>query len=292
MNDLTLLTPTFARDIDRFRLQRESIEQCGIELPHIAVVHDEDVEQFQSVPHRKNLRILSTSEVLGANIDRRRRAFRVRRLNPLHWTVRKPIAGWMNQQLVKLAAAQFIETDAVAALDSDIFFIDRVTAEDFHTGGKLHLYETTTNIDVQMAEWLCRSMKFLGINPAGQPLKQYIHHPFLMHREVLREFYASVSQRAGKPWIEAVLDGNVFECTTYGAFARHIHGMKLLEAAEPRLTLSYWWPEQVASFERDFLERVRGGSYKIVLIQSNAAKDTAEYRRLIEQAWSGNKLSV
>jgi hypothetical protein len=280
-----LLTPSFSRDYERFCLQRESIERCGIDLPHVAVVQTEDMDQFRRCPHQRNLRIISTREVLGESIERRRRAFGVRRLNHLHWTVRHPVAGWMSQQLVKLAASEYVDTDGIAALDSDTFFVGKITAADFFSAGKLHLFESSDNIDVQMAEWLCRSMKFLGIDPVGQPLRQYIHHPFCMHRTVLRELHESISRRHGKPWMEAVLNGNVFECTTYGAFARHLHGLKLVEATPPRLTLSYWWPAQIERFADDFLERVRATDCKTVLIQSNAGRTIADFRNLIEQAW-------
>jgi hypothetical protein len=282
---VTFVTPTFGRDYERFCLQRESMERCGVELPHVAVVHDEDMAMFAQVPHRRNLTILSTRQVLGSAIDRRRRAWGVRRLNPLHWTVRRPVAGWMSQQLVKLAASEWVDTDGIAALDSDAFFIGRVTAEDFFTGGKLHLYETADNIDVQMAEWLCRSMKFLGIDPAGQPLRQYIHHPFIMHRQVLRNLHREIERRHGKPWMDAVLDGNVFECMTYGAYARHLHGLNFVEAVSPRMTLSYWWPKQVERFGHDFLERTHTGEFRMVLIQSNTGRTVADFRQLIETAW-------
>jgi len=107
-----------------------------------------------------------------------------------------------------------------------------------------------------------------------------------MHRNVLREMHQFIQQRSGRPWMEAVLDGNVFECTTYGAFAAHLHKGNLLQPAPPRWTLSYWWPKQVERFAEDFLTRIRGGNFKIVLIQSNAGRTVAEFRSLIEQAWA------
>src|SRR4051812_34027133 len=93
---VTLVTPSYARDYERFALQRQSMDRCGIDLPHLAVVHTEDMELFRGVKHQRNLRILSTEQVLGKALDRRRRAWKVRRLNYLHWVVRNPIAGWMS----------------------------------------------------------------------------------------------------------------------------------------------------------------------------------------------------
>jgi hypothetical protein len=63
---LIFLTPTFARDYERFCLQRESMRRCGIDIPHIAVVHDEDLAVFKQTPHRNNLTLLSTADVLPA----------------------------------------------------------------------------------------------------------------------------------------------------------------------------------------------------------------------------------
>src|SRR5205085_1372325 len=81
----TLVTPAHAGDLERFRFQRESIERCGIDLPHVALVDDEDVPLFRDLPHARGLTVISTREVLSRGIEDRRRAWGVKRRDPRYW---------------------------------------------------------------------------------------------------------------------------------------------------------------------------------------------------------------
>ena len=47
---LTFITPTYRDDFEQFCLQRESFEKWGIEIPHVAVVHHEDLPLFKDIP--------------------------------------------------------------------------------------------------------------------------------------------------------------------------------------------------------------------------------------------------
>ena len=69
---VTLVTPSYAKDIERFTLQRESIERCGIDLPHCALVNHEDLPLFAKIPFQRNLRILSTQDLLPPRFEARR----------------------------------------------------------------------------------------------------------------------------------------------------------------------------------------------------------------------------
>jgi len=283
------LTPTFARDFERFCLLRESIERCGIDIPHVAIVNHEDLGRFANVPFRRNLTLVSTADVLPAAIETRRKLWGVRRrFHPRHWLSGRGIHGWGIQQLLKLAAPACTEADAIICLDSDLFFVDRVTANDFFgAGGRLHLYETLDDLDAQMAEWHAHALRFLGLPTVGQTPRRYTHAPVPWRRGVLLDLHRFIEQRHGRPWMDAVADADrIAEYTLYGTFARNIDGLKLSEPVSPRLTLSYWWPDQVERFADDFLDRIQHGNFKAALIQSNAGHPIMEYRDLIEQAWT------
>src|SRR4051794_22825888 len=116
MSTVTLITPTYGRDYERFCLQRESIERCGIDLPHVAIVHEEDLRQFKAMPHQRNLRIISTRDVFPARIERRRRAWGYRRRQWRRWIGWRHLHGWMSQQLIKLAAPSYVESTGVVCL--------------------------------------------------------------------------------------------------------------------------------------------------------------------------------
>ena len=282
------VTPTFARDLDRFVLQRESIERCGIDIPHIAVVNHEDLPQFAGLPHRKNLTVISTADALPARFETRRKLWGVRRRNhPRHWFSGRGIHGWGIQQLLKLAAPAYTDAESIICLDSDLFFVDRVTAEDFTAAdGRLHLYETEDDLDAQMAEWHAHALRFLGLPTMGQAPRRYTHAPVPWRRDVLLDLHRFIEQEHCRSWMDAVIDADsIAEYTLYGTYGRHIDGLNRVVPARPNLTLYYWWPGNEETIESKFHERLAASNAKAVLVNSNLDRPAASYRALAECAW-------
>jgi Family of unknown function (DUF6492) len=286
MNRVTFVTPSYAADIERFSLQRESIERCGIEIPQVALVNHEDVSLFERIPFKKNLTIISTREILPPRIERRRLAWGARRREPRYWLGLNPIHGWMLQQLLKLAAPAVVQTEGLICLDSDTLFVNNVCDQDFYSeDGRLHLYETE-DIDAEMAEWYIKSLRFLGLPVQEQPLRRFTHSPVPFHRDVLLAMHEFIEKRHGKHWMEAMLDAEqIFEYSTYGAFATYIDAARHVAPVRPSLCLYYWWSKQANTIQDDFLPRLRAANPKAVLINSNMHQPVAAYRHLIEQAW-------
>lgn len=71
---VTFVSPTFKKDLQRFALLRESMERCEIDIRHIAVVQHEDLPLFDKIPFRHKLTLLSSRDVLPADIEARRTA--------------------------------------------------------------------------------------------------------------------------------------------------------------------------------------------------------------------------
>jgi len=290
----TLVTPTYSRDFERFAFLRESIERCGIDLPHIAIVDTESVPQFRDIPHKKNLTLLSSEDILGRTMDRRRQVFGIRRRDYRYWITGKGVHGWMAQQLMKLAAARVVTTDAMICLDSDTFFVDRVTAADFTTpDGRVHLYETSDDLDVEMAEWYAHSLRFLGVREVGVTLRRFTHSPVPMHTQVVRDMQTEIEKQHGMNWMEAMIQAErITEYTTYGTYARHIDNCRRTAPVPPALTLYYWWKTEGARLAEDFDTRVSQIKPKMVLINSNMGIPVEEYRQLAMRVWPGAAAKV
>ncbi|HSI11445.1 MAG TPA: DUF6492 family protein [Chthoniobacter sp.] len=289
-NGITLLTPAHARDYDRFCFQRESIERCGISIPHVVVVNDEDVALFQQTPFRKGLTVIATSQLLSPQIEGRRRAGKLRRRNPLRWWLLRRggwIHGWLLQQIIKLAAPKVISTPLIVCIDSDTFFVDRVTEADFcMPDGRAHLYETEDDIDAEMAEWPAHSMRFLGLKPTGMKLARYTHSPVVFQREVLLDLQKCIEQRHRRPWDEAIADAElVMEYTTYGVFAREVDQLRRVAPVLPRLSTYFWWTEEVARIAETFTDQVERTRARIVGVQSNTGCTPEQLRVLVEPFW-------
>jgi len=285
---LTLFTPTYAPDFERFCLQRESIERCGIDIPHVAAVNDEDVEHFRkNVPHQKNLTILSTRDLLGQDLERRRKVWQISRRDYRYWITGKGVHGWAFQQLLKLAAPQVIHTRGILCLDSDTFFVGRVAESDFFSeDGRLHLYETEDDLDAEMAEWYAHSLRFFDLKPAHEPVRRYTHSPVPMDREVVGDMTQWIARRYGCAWTEAILNADrVMEYTTYGTYARHIDKLRRTSPARPALTLYYWWSEQAKALAEDFQARLEESRARMVLINSNTQTPVGLARELCLGVW-------
>ncbi|MGD0540288.1 MAG: DUF6492 family protein [Tepidisphaeraceae bacterium] len=284
----TLLTCSHAKDLPRFVLQRESIERCAIDMPHVAVVNTEDVPAFERIEFKRNLKIVPTAAVIGPNLEKRRLARRYPRRHPLYWIRHKPLEGWWVQQLAKLNAPSLIQTEAIISLDSDTFFIRHVREEDFFSeDGRLHLYETRDGLMVTTCNWLGRSMHFLGVS-TDQPARQYIHNPVPMKRQLLLDMQAYIEARHKKSWMKAMLQWNVTEYSTYGVYAKHIARLKDLCLTRPPISISYWSESDVANFESDFPEKTEDVRTKMVCVQSHTGLTLDDFRPYVEKIWAAS----
>lgn len=284
--EITFFTPTYARDFERFCLLRESLEYFGIEIPHVAVVNHADVGLFNTVPHRRGLSILSTRDILPTEFERRRQVWRISRKDYRYWITGRGIPGWTIQQLIKLASPKVVDTQGIVCLDSDCFFIAPVSAGDFYApDGRLHLYESTDDLDVEMAEWYPHALRFLGHKTTGVPLRRFTHAPVPLHREILVEMHRFIEARHGKSWMHAVEEGDmIMEYTLYGAYCRHNGGMGRVVAAPPPLSAYCWWPEQVDRLPEILEHELKKGK-KIALVQSNSGKPVSAYRAAAQGIW-------
>lgn len=284
---VTFLTPIHRRDTERFLFQRESIERCGIELPHIAVANHEDLDYFRDIPYQKNLTVISTREILTAKIERRRCAWPSRRRSPGKWFAGPPIHGWRVQQIIKLAAPRVVDTEGIVCLDCDTFFVRNVKSADFYaSNGKLHLYETADDVDAEMAAWPANSLRFLGIKATGLPLYRYTHSPVVLNRDVLLDLHEYTRNRYGGDWMQQIADADsVFEYTTYGVFAREVDRLRRVEPTSPVHSECFWWQQDVDMMEATFHNRVDRPEVRIVGIQSNTGCQVSRYREMVEMIW-------
>ena len=287
---LTLFTPTYARDYERFALLRESIERCGITFRHVAVVNPDDLPLFKSLPHQNNLSIVLTSDVLPAAIERRRVAF-IEGRSPPRWLRRfvgRPMQGWYAQQFIKLAAPAVVSDDLILCVDSDTLFLRNVTLDDFidHATGRPHLYESHDDVDAEMAEWLGRSMRFLGVRPTGRPISRFIHSPTLLRRDVLLDLCLTIEQRHKRPWFEAFDPyDSITEYTTYGVFAKYVDKQARVTCKPPDLSLYFWWPNEVNRMATDLPQTLRASSAKMMAVQSNVGVEAAAYAEQVRAVW-------
>lgn len=260
---VTLVTVTCRRDLDRLALQRASIERLGIALPHLVIVDDDC-----AVAPAPGLTVVRKRALLARPVRARAGG------------------GWREQQLVKLAAAQLVDTDGVVLLDSDVFFVRPVSGADFAShDGRLHLYESPVGLDAEMAAWPAAAMRFLGIEPQRQPVRRYTFAPMVMARRLVGDLCAAVEARHRRPWCDALVRApDVMEYTLYGVFVRGCGHADAVAPVEPTLARACWWFDDVDRLAATILDP--DPAVRAVLVQSNLGVEPAHYRGWAEAAWA------
>jgi len=292
MMRLAMVTPTWAGDIEKFTFLRESIVRCGITIPHIAVVHTEDLPLFESIPFNDALRVLPTSEVLPGNLERRRRANPSRKdwpaaLRSLQSRLRRRVDGRWTQQVVKLATAKVVEAESVVCVDSDVFFVRNVSESDFFDlDGRLHLHEPE-GLAFLLLGWMSDSARFLNLPYAAPVLKisAYQSQVVPLHGGVIADMQKYIERITGKTWYDAMFNAGVVEYTTYGLFARYIDNLARVSPVWSNLCINFHSPEQYAVFPDYFPRRVEEVDARAGMIHGELGVSVGHYRSVVQQLW-------
>ena len=158
-----------------------------------------------------------------------------------------PIRGWIQQQVVKLAAIAASEDDVVLVADSDVEFIRRFTAEMFVRDGAVRLFRNPNKIDRRLSrhmKWHRVARALLGLPSAEPPYPDYISSPLAWNPEIVRQMLARVEATMGRPWPTAIAGQIDFsECVLYGVFVDGVSRAPTNSfASDDPLCLVYWEP--------------------------------------------------
>lgn len=279
---LTLLTPTFGRDLERFALLRESMDRGGVDLPHVAVVHTEDVAAFRAIKHNHRLTVRTTAEVLPPELERRRVARGYPRRDPRHWIRPRPLHGWMSQQYVKILGPSVCETDSVVVLDSDELFVRPVTEDAFFAeDGRLHLYESEGPMTPELAEWFIHAARFFELRMTAVHAAHYTWSPVPVHAAVAAGLMAALEERSGLAWYEAMDRFQLMEYTALGVYARHLDGCRHQVPVAPRGAKLFCLPEHVEGLAVKLKAVREDPEVFLVRVQSNTGVEPAAIREAL-----------
>jgi hypothetical protein len=156
-----------------------------------------------------------------------------------------PVRGWIQQQVVKLAAVAASEDDVVLVADSDVEFFRPFTAEMFVRDGKVRFFCNPNQIDKRLPRhmiWHRVARALLGLPPAEPPYADYISSPLAWDPIIVRRMLARVTATTGRPWPTAIAGQLYFsECVLYGVFVDGVIGAPANSfASDDPLCLLYW----------------------------------------------------
>src|SRR5258708_2892074 len=133
MTRMTVITKSFAPDFELcVRLNRSVLDNSPDTVQHHIIVPRSDLKLFG--------RLAGPRSHIHSEADFLPRTFVPVPLINFKVILRRPfppVRGWIQQQVIKLAAVAASEDDAVLIADSDVEFFRRFTAETFVRDGKV-----------------------------------------------------------------------------------------------------------------------------------------------------------
>ena len=287
--DVTVVTPSYAGDLERFAFLRESMAACGVQLPHVVVVPDHDRGLFERLATDSDLRVCTESEVLPTRLahqlkrgptlrDRARHRLTGRRFLRLHW-------GWMVQQYVKLSAGRVVDTSMWVCIDSDIFFLRHMDEEDFRSsrGRPLLLELVDSPSGPTSVEFRDASAHLLGIRPEKlDPRVLYTSWIVPMERGVVDELLRFVESQKRIHWWEAMAQEGATEYETYGLFARHLHQLRDVDPEDRRWCWLFYDVERFDAMLRYAINEI---GVKAAMVDAHLSCDRSAIQDVIRSHW-------
>ena len=215
---MAVLTKSYAPDFELCAaLNRSVLENSPETVEHRVVVPRSDLNLFSRLQGART-RIVCEAELLP-------RAFvRLPLVNIALNLARPfpPVRGWIQQQLIKLAAIAAAEEDAVLVVDSDAEFVQPFDATTFVRTGVVRFFRNPDQIDKRLPRhmvWHRVARKLLALPTAEPPFPDYISSPLAWDPNVVRKMLARVAATTAQPWTTAIARQLDFsECVLYGVF--------------------------------------------------------------------------
>jgi hypothetical protein len=226
---LSIVTPTYARDLSLFARQHASVEEfLAPDCEHVVIVPKVDRPAFAPYAGPRT-RIIPVEDVVPGHVFLLPRALKVLRSGRDIWlTLRTaPVRGWIMQQIVKLAAANIVDRDVLLILDSDLAFTRPVGLGDFVRDGKIRLYKQsgTTGHLPSHQRWYRSSAHLLGIDENLFYGDNYIAPAISWSRPVLIRLLRHLEAQGGRSWwLTLARTMHLSEYTLYGAYADAVLG--------------------------------------------------------------------
>jgi hypothetical protein len=172
MPNITIVTPSFGKDLDRCELLAEGVKRfASADYRHIVIVPRRDLAAFENRVGKLGAVVVPQEELLPSWLLIL--PFTQKwQLTPRGW----PVRGWIRQQIIKIAYACLSTADAVVFADSDICFVKPFDASLVlnHAGRVKLISEPGVGDEATHHGWYRRGCRLLGL-----PVRDYSGHGFI-----------------------------------------------------------------------------------------------------------------
>jgi len=291
---LGLLTCSMARDIEIFDVLARSVDRhVDPDIRHTVIVPAADCAAFAQYASDRR-RIVAQESVLPMRLFALPR--RLSALSFLSGALRRPLyltprlslmRGWMIQQILKIEFARRSPARAVMHVDSDVFFVRRLSARDaVDAQGRVRFFHVPGQQPIAAHRaWIEAAADCLGIEVPADFATHYIDNCVLWSSETARGMVARIEAAHGRPYHEVLLrHGTISEYFIYGIYADLVAQNRGL-AAETHSFCNSFWPE-TANAAFDFKTQVARMTPKncAMAVQSTHGFPVAERAQSFEAA--------
>jgi len=288
---VAFVTPSYRLDRGRCALLNRSLEACATSFEHWIVVDRGDLPLFRLLESNRT-NVVAKEEVLPLWVHRVDTLKIGLRSNVWVQARGRPIRGWLLQQLVKLAVAEWLSADVLVHADSDVVLIRPFSADTVvDAGGRVRLYERPDYVDEALPDhvrWHRSAEKLLGIGPAGLPMPDFISSLVPWKRQNAVAMLRHLERTTGRHWFRVLANAwHVSEFTLYGRFVRDVLGANggQFVSSSP-LCVDYYKRVPLTAPElTTFLDRV-GEEAIAVSLTSTAGMNPDEYAELLARQWA------
>lgn len=278
-----LVTPSYSRDVERFKLLANSCDSfCNGFAAHYVVVPKRDFSLFKPLLY-EGMKLIAAEDLLSRGLIQ----------TPLakFWIDGKrlrPYSGWLIQQIIKLSMAEHVPEQVLVYVDSDVCFVSEFSPKHIWNGQKLRLYSAPRApffyTDQRYLNWYEAAAFFIK-EPAESIDRGYIAQLNALHRPTLKAFLGTVKTRLqDNDWQRALLSlGDFSEFILYGVFADQACYDAIHWKTATQLCFSSWFhdlsdKESVAAF----IQNVPSTAVAIH-VQSNLGFDIEVYQQTVAQ---------
>lgn len=213
-----IVTPSYAPDFERCQTLCWSIDKFVLaDVNHYIVVDRQDYHLFSQLEGTRR-KIIAKESILP---------WWIRRLPFLNkknlWLSYKslPLRGWLVQQIIKLAAAQYTTEDIIVFVDSDVVFVRPFELSNFIKKEQVRLFKVTNgNVEniKDAANWDNATNHLIGLSNIDHP-HNFVGQIITWRRDNLLKLYQHIADSTGQKWLEALCGSlHLSEYHLYGNF--------------------------------------------------------------------------
>lgn len=280
LHDFCIVTPSYALDYHRCQLLAWSIEAFAPEeTKHYIIVPNRDLRLFRQIKYR-NTEIITVESILPSWVQLP--FIKSCWFNFKHLVVR----GWIIQQIIKLAAAEYLTQQVFVFVDSDVAFIRPFDWNFFIRDGRVRLYCIHGELSPQAPigeKWNYNARRLLNLPGGGIPVTGYISQVMTWRSDNLKLLYKHIETVSGRRWVDTVCSNwDLSEYVIYGIFVEEVLKASGHYFDSECICHEYWFDEQMSDVElQEFFQRTPR-EYIAVMISAKSGMRVQQYENFVK----------